>query len=331
MRPPHNTLRLIGGETGRGEMWDREATGLRSLCKCRCDQGTYVARTIKTLVNNDRVISEVERVSIAARALPSEPSAPCLVAIKENKREAAKAEERAAEAATEARELVRRAHAKEELERKREAEEAERQQARKEKAVAREVEKIEKAYAREKVKVEKQAARKQRLASREAEFAQEAAAAEAAAAWVQRVWRGASVRIAAKAGDRAEILKTAMEKILSNVAGGGVANADQASSSREEDDASTEGGATRADAVDERSLRRHAEVDADTVADIEQTLLDFQSTGDHSPLYFPCGFNAAQRAAVHQSVESAALACHSLPPRPPKRQEPLAEALCSNS
>ena len=85
MRPPHNTLRLIGGETGRGEMWDREATGLRSLCKCRCDQGTYVARTIKTLVNNDRVISEVERVSIAARALPSEPSAPCLVAIKENK------------------------------------------------------------------------------------------------------------------------------------------------------------------------------------------------------------------------------------------------------
>ena len=311
-KPPVNTLKLMGDERGRGEMWEREAMGLRSLCRCRCGQGIHVARTIKTLIN-DRMISEVKRVSIAASR--SELSEPFPVAHKENKQEAAAAEERAAAAAAEAREVMRRARAKEEIERKREAEDEERQQTRKEKQARKEKEKLEKVEARAQEKQNKQAARKERLASREAEFVEAAAAKEAAAAWVQRVWRGASVRIAAKAGDRAEILKTAMEKILRNVANQvgeadvadvtDVAEANYADqmgeSGRENDGADTEGGgnAARAEAANERSLRRHAEVDADTVAEIEQTLLNYQFSGDDSPLYFPCGFNPAQRAAVH--------------------------------
>merc|ERR1712086_798721 len=104
----------MGDERGRGEMWEREAMGLRSLCRCRCGQGIHVARTIKTLIN-DRMISEVKRVSIAASR--SELSEPFPVAHKENKQEAA---------AAEAREVMRRARAKEEIERKREAEDEER-------------------------------------------------------------------------------------------------------------------------------------------------------------------------------------------------------------
>ena len=264
-----------------------------------------MARTVKVLIN-ERVISEVERVTIAAREAPS---VPYRVANKENKQEAAAAEELAV---VEARKVTRRARAKEEIERQLEAEEEGRQQARKEKLKEKEKKKIEAAASREREKHEKQAARKQRLALREAEFQEEAAAAkQAAAARVQRVWRGAFVRIAArsKAGDRVEILKAAMEEILRKAANGGeadVADVGQADQAGMADDEKGNN-ADCAKPADERSLRRHAEVDADTVAEIEQTLLNYQHSCDHSPLYFPCGFSAAQRATVHQQVKTTAL------------------------
>ena len=137
-------------------MWERDSMGIRSLCKCRCGQGIFTARTIKTRVN-DGMISEVERVVGVSIAAPSAScrGLPCPVANKENKKKVAAAEAHSVAAATEARELMRRARAKEEIERKCEAEEEQRLHARKEKAREKEKDKVEKAAAREREREEK--------------------------------------------------------------------------------------------------------------------------------------------------------------------------------